>query len=379
MPDSERLRSTSTESRPAGFAGRGAYVPFTSPMLAHARLRIGAGGAREVVIRNPGGGEGWYVGQWHSMIDAARLSVHDRLLYRRLEAAEVVEPLGVRRIVREVALEGFAGRLARDAAEAALTDEADALFQTHHAILARLLEQAGLSGPAGRLAEARSAEALSNLSAVLLSGLEQQAGLARGSLPPRAAALAAALAPVGLAGGREGCLGRDLAALAALARGLDGEGAELLPAELAEADPALVAVVQRAAEATIRAAEAARAAARAGTDQPLSLLAGGEGAIRRCAREVLRMAWLLDGWPALVAVWGAARPGGGQAQRRALGEIAMNLPPPSNTGDAQALPAAPAASPPPSHRFVRAGQDWLTGVAERDLVARHEMLLARAL
>jgi len=379
MPDSERLRFTTRDFQPASFAERGTHVPFTSPMLAHARLRISARGAREVVIRNPGGGEGWYVGQWHSMIDAARLSVHDRLLYRRIEAAEAVDPLGVRRTVREVALEGFAGRQARDAAEAALTAEANALFQTHRGLLRRLLRQAGLAEAETRLAEAQSAEALAHMAPGLLAALQQAAGTAAETLAERAATLAAELAPLGLAGAEEGHLGRDLAGLGALNDALDGEGGDPGQAELHDADPVLVMAVQRSADTIIREAEAARGAALAGTDRPLALLAEGEAAIQRCARQVQRLAWLLDGWPALIAVWTLARPGGGPGLRRALSEIAMNLPPTPRASDAQPQPAvtAVAAAAPP--RFVRAGQDWLTGVAERDLVARHEMLLARAL
>jgi len=348
-------------------------------MLAHARLRISARGTREVVIRNPGGGDGWYVGQWHSMIDAARLSVHDRLLYRRIEAAEAVEPLAVRRIVREVALEGFAGRQARDAAEAALTAEANALFHTHLSLLKRMLQQAGLAEQAAALAEAQSAEALAHMAPSLLAGLAQPAGTSAEILADRTAALAAQLAPLGLADGAEGHLARDLAGLVALNSALDGAGGDGGPAEPHEADPVLVVAVQRCADATIREAEAARGAALAGAERPLALLAGGDALIGQCARQMQRMAWLLDGWPALVAVWTSGRPGGPSALRRALCEIAMNLPPMPRGPDAPSQPAAPVAPATAPQRFVRAGQDWLTGVAERDLVARHEMLLARAL
>ena len=50
----EPLRFALKDFRPASFAERGAHVPFTSPILAQARLRVCARGLREVVIEEFG-------------------------------------------------------------------------------------------------------------------------------------------------------------------------------------------------------------------------------------------------------------------------------------------------------------------------------------
>jgi hypothetical protein len=64
---------------------RGATVPFTSPLLQQARIRLGLGGTREIVLCNPSGGPGWYVGPWDGVAEMARATVHDRLVYKRIE------------------------------------------------------------------------------------------------------------------------------------------------------------------------------------------------------------------------------------------------------------------------------------------------------
>lgn len=372
-------RAATREFLPASFAERGAHVPFTSPMLAHARLRIGKRGAREVVIRNPGGGDGWYVGQWHTMIDAARLSVHDRLLYRRIDAAEVIEPLAVRRIAREVLLEGFAGRAARDAAEAALAAETGARLQAHATLLARVLADCGAADRAGLLVRAGTEDELTRLAPGLLGDLATPSGQAAATLCEPVAALAALLAPVGLpaaglAATADSQLGRDLAEVRRLVGALDEAATDQ-----AGLDHLLVVGVQRCAETAVRLAEAACRAALAGTARPLALLDAGPPAIARRGALVLHMAWLLDGWPALAAAWSAACARGTPAMRRALVEIALNVPPMPREADAPPDLASPGPGLAAPQRWVRAGQDWLTGIAERDLVAHNEMLLARTI
>jgi hypothetical protein len=334
MADPHALPSAVKEFQPASFAERGAHVPFTSPMLAHARLRIGPRGARELVIRNQGSGEGFYVGAWHRMIDSARLSVHDRLLYRRIEAANATLPLEIRRVAREVALEGYAGRPARAAAAAALDAEAATSARLHGTLLA-----ACAAPPAGADA----------------SRLQDLAGV---------------LTPLGLDGDIDTPLMRDLAALRGLSAALDA-GAADQPHEAP-----LIDTIQQAAETVIRLVAEARGAALAGTGQPMALL-GAPGAIERCAAHVGRVAWLLDGWAALAVAWEIGSAAGMPAARRALAEIAANLPELPRELAAQ-RPLQPSASATPARR-VRAGQDWLSGIAERDLVARNEAMLARVL
>jgi hypothetical protein len=90
-------RALLTDFQPATFLERGATVPFTSPLLQQARIRLGLGGTREIVLRNPSGGPGWYVGPWDGVAEMARATVHDRLVYKRIEETGAISPLDIRR------------------------------------------------------------------------------------------------------------------------------------------------------------------------------------------------------------------------------------------------------------------------------------------
>lgn len=343
MPDGTALRFVIQDFQPATFLERGAWAPFTSPMLAHARLRIGPDGRREVVIRNPGGGAGWYVGAWNGMIDGARLTVHDRLLYRRIETADAVLPQAVRHIGRSVALEGYAGRAAQDAAHAALAAEA-----------------ADLGSLRAWLEDALRAELGLAAGAPLVPNLAGALALPAAMAEARLAALAAAFAPVGRADGT-GQHGRDLAALDRLLKTLPPE-----------AEAPLSGPVRAGAAQALQLATAARARALAALENLLALLRAWPSG----AALPQQLAWLLDGWPALAAAWRAGAEIGPVHARHALVAVAACLPllPRELAG------ADGSSSPPPSPgRALSAGQEWLRGATERDIVARHEALLARAL
>jgi hypothetical protein len=88
-------RALLTDFQPATFLERGATVPFTSPLLQQARIRLGLGGTREIVLRNPSGGPGWYVGPWDGVAEMARATVHDRLVYKRIEETGAISPLDI--------------------------------------------------------------------------------------------------------------------------------------------------------------------------------------------------------------------------------------------------------------------------------------------
>jgi hypothetical protein len=366
MADQETLRFALKDFQPATFPERGAHAPFTSPLLLHARLRISPTGARELVIRNPGGGEGWYVGAWGGMVDTARITVHDRLLYRRIEAAHAVAPVEVRRVARSVALEGYAGRIAQDAARAAAASEE----RDRREAFARLLLVLAPAA-AAPIAGARSQADLAALAPSLLASLGTAPA---GELAGRLDALAVELAPAGIAPDAPGLLARDLA-------GVRGLAAELEAAALADPhlDTWAVGAVRQAARAAIRLAGQAQQVVQEALADPAAVLAGWPGTLAPLAAQQGRMAWLLDGFPALIATWRAGRDKGTQATRQALAELADHLPPLPReiTGGQVRTPARDARGAP--RRAVAAGEDWLAGIAERDLVARNEALLARAM
>lgn len=121
---------------PATFAERGLAAPFTSPILAGARLRLAkdvakmsadfraAGGSLEVIVPTWAGGRGVYVVPWPDVRQLFRPTVHDirvgESLVVSLRFNDCLRPSELRRIGREVARDGFAGRTAAAAAADAL-------------------------------------------------------------------------------------------------------------------------------------------------------------------------------------------------------------------------------------------------------------------
>ena len=141
----------SDSHHPATFELRGAAVPFTTPMLAGARVRLSKRTGTELVVPNPSGSRGIYVVLWAGVRDLCNPTVHDRRLIEYISRLPQIDPAAVRKSGLEVALEGYAGRGAVAAAEAAReSDDAHRLL-AHFRLLAELIEQVE---PTGRKATA---------------------------------------------------------------------------------------------------------------------------------------------------------------------------------------------------------------------------------
>lgn len=140
-----------TTYHPATFNERGVAVPFTSALLAGARLRRvisppSAAAPRcllEAVISNPSGGRGVYIVPWPEVRVSFRPTLHDihigQAVLSMLQTSEALTPGAIRRIARDVARLGFAGReVARAATIAEFREEARA-----KAVAAFLVRQLG--------------------------------------------------------------------------------------------------------------------------------------------------------------------------------------------------------------------------------------------
>jgi hypothetical protein len=263
---------------PARFADRGVVLPATTPAFAFARVRDGAQG-RELVLRNVTGTRGAMLMPLAAAADHARPTLHDRALFADVLRLPRIGPAQVAAIARAAARSGLSGRSALAAASAAAAAEARAAREMMAAL-------AGGS-PAGRHAEAASPAALR-------------------------------LAPLAAAARRLALLPPQLSVLAAMA----SDRAALAPSARAE-DAAFIA---DAARATARFAEAALGPVLATLDDPAAALAAA-ATPSWPAEAVGRAAWILDGWPLLLARWEEAEGQGHAAEARALRAIAAALPP----------------------------------------------------
>lgn len=361
-------RALLTEFQPATFLERGATVPFTSPLLQQARIRLGTGGGREVVLRNPSGGPGWYVGPWDGVVELARVTVHDRLVYTRIEETGAISPLEIRRAARTVSAEGYGGQAAKTAAIAAIEAEEREWRGSYATLLATLLGQAGLAG-SDLIAKAHSRQELIELAPSLLAPIAPRLGLTPDVMAETLEELATVLARMGGTADGPAQTPRDLAA----ARRLLAE-IRALAAEDTRVDPDAVRAILSVGEMTVSLAEDALGRARAEATRPQALvMAWGENRAAAKAR-LTRAEWLLDGWATLVSIWDTAGEQPPGSQRHALPEIHLLLPMlPREVTGGTVQPIAP----PNYARKVARGAEWLAALADADVIARNERALAR--
>jgi hypothetical protein len=351
---------------PATFASRGVAVPFTTPMLAGARVRASQRTGIELVVPNPSGSDGIYILHWPGVRALCRPTVHDTMLFRRLSGVPAINPDQVRDAALEVALAGHAGRDVATAAEAAIVHERQQHLLAHVLLLTGLVAQRDPDGPSPD----HTADIESRAGAVL-HRIAPALGRTAAQLAASLATIGVLFAPVGItAGDRSARIPRSLTRLRDTLTDL---------AEWLDADPdndigglgrAIAVAMRRACDT----GEAALAAARSALIDPLALLrrwiadpAGVQATARRCA-------WLLDGWERVALLWLSANPL--VSRRVALLEMAPLIP---------VLPREVTAwTDIPIHpdmlrqacRVTSREDGWRTGGSAFALIERNEKLLA---
>lgn len=126
--------------QPTTFLDRGVSLPFTTPLLVGARMRLAERAGMELVIANPGGGRGFYVMPWSAMPEICTPTLHDRRLWQLLAAEPVISPSAVRAASRLVVQEGYAGRAAAAAASAAEDGRAADRVRANFLLLLRVIQ-----------------------------------------------------------------------------------------------------------------------------------------------------------------------------------------------------------------------------------------------
>ena len=351
---------------PGTFRERGVSVPFTTPLLAGARAR-GGGGRCDLIVPSPSGGRGVYILSWDEVVALCRPTLYDRRLSARVSLLPGLAPAAVRRLAREVASLGLAGRAAAAAARHAAAADEQARQRAKFSLLPALIRQTEPAGecsvppeaeqPAelerrGERAVARIAPSLACTPEAAAQGLQHLAGAfdATGGTP----------------GAR---IPATIAAMMRLRGELDEHARRHADDNGPEAD-----LVGAVAEQTITLARIVLADLQALTGDVVGLLRRWMAEPDAVATLLARPDWLLDGWDRICALWRTAEQHLGRGP--ALIEMARLLPlvPPEVTAwtgqpvdnDADLL----------RHRrkLARPG-DWRTGVTALDLIARNETLL----
>ena len=132
--------------RPEQKPDAGVHLPFLAPLLGAVRLRSNPNGL-EFVLPNPSGGRGVYVAAWSVVAGFAAPNLHDTLLVGRLSGLDSIGPADVRQAARLVALDGYAGQEAADAARQAQDALDIAALRLRAQLLMSLARQGGFVRP----------------------------------------------------------------------------------------------------------------------------------------------------------------------------------------------------------------------------------------
>ena len=361
---------TSPAFQPSTFLERGASVPFTTPMLAGARVRPADRLGLEVIVPNPAGGRGDYIVPWTSLRSLCRPTVHDAMLTNRIAALHSVSPASIRRAACDVAAEGLAGRAAGAAATSAKAAEESGRVVTNFHLLLRLVQQAepagGIAPPPAEVSPAQLELRARRTIASLAPKLRQNTETIASTLEE----LAAMYNPIGL--GARMTRARHPHALAMLA--MLRREISCLPVDGDEALEEMVQMVVRTADTTVSLATATLREARETAVDIVKLLINWQVAPKAIGHQLARPDWLLDGWERICRLWSMA---GSDADRRnALEEIVPLLPIIAKEAGEWVGFHVEFERAPRTRRLVCRHEDWRTGCCVQDTIARNEALLS---
>ena len=131
---------------PTTFLERGVAAPFTSPLLAGARVRPADRGGIEVIVPNPAGRRRAYILPRSGICRLSRPTVHDSTLYLRITERQGITPGTIRAAARDVAAEGLAGQEAADAAGVAQAGETRDRLATNFLLMVAAVRQIDPTG-----------------------------------------------------------------------------------------------------------------------------------------------------------------------------------------------------------------------------------------
>ncbi len=357
---------------PSTFAERGVAVPFTTPLLSQARLRLDRNEKFEFLLPNFTGGRGVYVMPWKSLPSVMTITLHDRLLFEEIEAVPTHTPDTIRTAVLKVQAMGVAGPDAAAAAEKAMAEDSQYLVLTQFVLVTELLKLVGITAQ-DLMKPGTTAEQAVKLARQSLGKVAALVKIAPDDLSNRVERLGTALAPFGLP--QAGQPGRLRTLLTRL------EAFESTVSHWAETDVSDVAVLARyvaeTAKFTLGLARDRRAKLDTLCAQPKQVIHEEARFMAAIGEHVGKLSWLMDGWDFIVAMWDQARTKPLETQQTAMSEISRLVPIiPKEETSWSAEGFDPEALEKIQRRWVRMNEDWRTGAFDMEATMRIEQIKA---
>lgn len=361
-----------TDLVPATFADRGVAVPFTTPLLTQARVRMDSASQPEYVLSNLSGGKGRYIMRWKALEELATVTLHDRALQERLTPKVVRRPGGVRLAALTVAAKGFAGPRAAAAAKVALSAEQQYMIVTHFHLILRLLRMVNLALSQSVEDVVKDPKA-QRAARIALGTAARSLGIPLADMLTRIEALSQLVAAVGVADAPErGYLARQAADVADLQRSLRAwaldQGSEV--AELATYSGQIAELTSQLCQGCIGEID------RQMDDLP-TVFKSWKSRIGEIEKSLTRLHYLLDGWDYIATLWRSAADKDFHERATAVAEVYRVLPMlprdevksanEDKIGDMNVV----------QRRWVRANQDWRTGRLDYGMVKRIEAIKAK--
>jgi len=354
--------------KPASFQERGVAAPFTTPMLAGARIRPAERTGTEFVVPNPSGGRGVYILTWSSVKQFCRPTVHDTMLHQRISRLPVMEPGGVRLAARKLAAEGLAGRDATLAAVASFEADKQETILANFLLLVMLMEQvepAGLSISA----ETEHTPELDRRARRIVTRVAASLGRRVIQISEDLEALSILFVPIGLkAVTAPARLPRLTARLEAAGHGLSHWAKQFPDDGCAK----LATSLARSAFVTSTCSATALSQARDMTDDMQGLLQLWAGSPAEVIKQIARAEWILDGWERFCLLWETAEHA--STQRAVLHEMAQLVPMLPKEGTDLGGERLELEQLEPVLQAARLNQSWRGGGASHGLIARNERL-----
>ncbi len=359
--------SSSESFWPATFEERGATVPFTTPILASARVRQPDEQKLELLVPGMSGTKGTYVIPWPSLPEIFKMTVHDRALYEEIGDANVATPYEIRMAALKVARTGLAGPGVAKSAREILDEIENHELLARFFLIVRTLEQLSDDKSNTSLEELVTDEGKRRVKRAL-GFVALDLGINADELYDRLEKWGTAVTPIGIIDTPvDGPLRRLAKRLLPFSRALsewaaadvgDSVGEAQLCADTAQETQRFVMEVM---VGTDRFAGKVSDALSEWTDQYELILT-----------NMRRISWLLDGWEILIKMWEAVENEPKFRQRETLVEMVRLLPliPQNELQVAQQKVWNDLSKS--MRRQVRVLESWSTGEIDIDLMLRLE-------